>query len=114
MYHICRINGNHEEGELPADLQTYRELKNSSEKERAASGRFIAEGPETLKVLLKSDTRIVSLLLKQSIYDRLSEDIRSKAERQGEEQFTVFIHASDYLHDTTSRFIAQCVYDVRL
>ena len=50
-------------------LDSYRNLKDSSDRRR--QGKFIAEGPETISLLLKSDVRIESLLLKPTVFEKL-------------------------------------------
>jgi hypothetical protein len=39
------------------------------------AGRFVAEGPETIKVLLQSNFAVTSLFLKASVFERLRPDI---------------------------------------
>jgi tRNA G18 (ribose-2'-O)-methylase SpoU len=58
------------------ELQCYRDLQNAGDAVR--DGRFIAEGPETIKMLLRSDHEVVSVLLKPSIYHKLKDEISKR------------------------------------
>jgi tRNA G18 (ribose-2'-O)-methylase SpoU len=64
----------------------YRDLKENGEK---SSGLFVAEGPETIKLLLESDLIIESLLLKTSVHERLKKDIEIRLNRLSNNNFTV-------------------------
>lgn len=63
-----------------ADIQVYRGLKNASDELR--TGLFIAEGAETIKMLLRSEHEIVSLMVKPTIFEKLQDEIeKSRADR---------------------------------
>jgi hypothetical protein len=60
-------------------LQHYHNLK--AAELQARDGLFIAEGPETIRMLLRSDVEIISLLLKPSIYEKIADDINRRPQR---------------------------------
>tara|TARA_B110000091_G_C13731595_1_gene439312 strand:+ start:350 stop:1243 length:894 start_codon:yes stop_codon:yes gene_type:complete len=51
----------------------------------------VAEGPETIKMLLQSNTTIESLLLKTSVYDRLKGNIEERASRCPTNPFAIVL-----------------------
>ena len=57
-------------------VAVFANLKDS--KAAVRDGLFIAEGPETIKLLLRNTLEIVpqTVLLKPTIYERLKEDIK--------------------------------------
>ena len=67
-------------------LRRYADLKAAPEGALgAASGIFVAEGPEALRHLLAADSvRIESLLLKRTVFERMREAIESRRERDRE------------------------------
>eukprot|EP00658_Telonema_sp_P-2_P073921 TRINITY_DN6306_c0_g1_i4.p1 TRINITY_DN6306_c0_g1~~TRINITY_DN6306_c0_g1_i4.p1 ORF type:complete len:373 (+),score=77.25 TRINITY_DN6306_c0_g1_i4:122-1120(+) len=54
-------------------VRPYADLKSAMGESRL--GKFIAEGPETIKMLVRSDLEIESLLLKPSVLDKLLPEI---------------------------------------
>jgi hypothetical protein len=54
-------------------LQHYHDLKDHTASYR--DGLFIAEGPETIKMLLRSKVEVLSLLLKPTLYAKLADEI---------------------------------------
>ena len=73
-------------------LDSYRNLKDSSDRRR--QGKFIAEGPETISLLLKSDVRIKSLLLKPTVFEKLRPAIE---QRFGESSSKVFVASASVM-----------------
>jgi len=56
-------------------VQVYRDLKNAGDEAR--DGCFIAEGAETIRMVLRSSLETVSLMLKPSIFEKLREEIEA-------------------------------------
>eukprot|EP00946_MAST-07B_sp_MAST-7B-sp1_P003466 g3466.t1 len=82
-------------------LRRYADLKAAPEGALgAASGIFVAEGPEALRHLLAADSvRIESLLLKRTVFERMRGVIESRRERDRERDgvgsgFKVFVSPS--------------------
>jgi tRNA G18 (ribose-2'-O)-methylase SpoU len=61
------------------------------ESSSSKSGVFVAEGPETIKMLLRSDVHVESLLLKTAVYARLAADIQQRFGRVPSNVFVVVV-----------------------
>ena len=66
----------------PPRAQPYRDLK-SGDGRGAREGGFIAEGPDTLRLLLDSDVAVVSVLVKPATFEKLRGDLAAGAARRG-------------------------------
>ena len=85
--HLCTFEN------APASvLDRYRNLKKGGDEASSSkSGIFVAEGPETIKMLLRSNTLIESLLLKESVHNRLQDDIELRRKRLPNNVFIVVL-----------------------
>lgn len=62
-------------------LDTYRDLKD--DKAASRKGLCIVEGPESIRMLLRSGLEVVSLFVKPTIFDKLASDLAERERRTG-------------------------------
>lgn len=62
-------------------VDTYRDLKD--DKAASRKGLCIVEGPESIRMLLRSELEIVSLFVKPTIFDKLAGDLAECERRTG-------------------------------
>lgn len=60
-------------------LDTYRNLKD--DKAASRKGLCIVEGPESIRMLLRSELEVVSLFVKSTIFEKLASDLAERERR---------------------------------
>jgi len=84
-------------------LVMYRNLKENSDLPHN-TGRFIAEGPETIRLLLKSDLPVESMLLSTQQFEHLNADIISSGKNPkifvGDKRFLADLVGFHYIRGT--------------
>jgi hypothetical protein len=68
-------------GAADSAVDTYRDLKD--DKAASRKGLCIVEGPESIRMLLRSELEVASLFVKPTIFDKLAGDLAERQRRTG-------------------------------